>query len=171
MDAEEEKVRIFIGGSQEALSEEEFKSHRAIAENVSLVVEALEGIPEYTEKAGAARRLVGQGKAVLWTVSDYTKFSGIAAPAYIQPDAHYNSLIPAMVFNRLWTPLTNLPSTWDGQTRDAVATAIVNLDSAYQAGLRFTMYHLIDQQQFFDLLSRGDPSRHRIIPLWDLVRR
>lgn len=167
----EDEVKIFIGGSLEALSEEEFKKHRAIAEHVSILVAALEGTAEYAEKAATARRLVQEKKAVLWSVADISKVPYIAAPGYVRPDPQDNGLMPAVVLNRLWSPLTELPSTWDEDTRNAVVTAVINLDSAYQAGLRFTIYRLLDQDDFFDILGRGDPSRQHIIPLWDLMRR
>ncbi len=167
----EDEVRIFMGEAGAVLSEEELRDHLTIGENVSIMVAALEEVPDYADKATSARKLVGEGKAVFWTVADLNKVPYIAGACYIRPEPLDNALIPAMVFNRFWSQLTKAPSTWDQDTSEAVVNAIINLETAYLAGVRFTIYRLIDKDQFFHILSEGNPARQQIIPIWDLVRR
>ncbi|MEK7182548.1 MAG: hypothetical protein AAB694_00105 [Patescibacteria group bacterium] len=168
----EEKIRAFNLGGSSVEQQMLVERHRRIADNVSLVISALERMDDkiLSGAAAEARRLVDEQKALLWLVEDPYQVYYIAATVYILPNPEENGIIPAIVVDGSLGILLESPTRWDEGTRRAVVDAIINLPSAYIAALGFSQHTLLSGEAFFTKLEVGDPTRQRIIPIRELVR-
>ena len=79
----EEKIRAFNLGGSSVEQQMLVERHRRIADNVSLVISALERMDDkiLSGAAAEARRLVDEQKALLWLVEDPYQVYYIAADA------------------------------------------------------------------------------------------